>query len=157
MPNLANAIKLDYASQKFIFVIILLIVTIGVVNTLLMSVMERMREFGVILALGSTPMVLRGMILLEALLLGLLAALLGSLFGSLATWYLVTVGINLETFMPETLEFGGVVFEPVLRATWDIAWMARIALYVVGLTLLAALYPAIKAGRITPVEGMRHK
>ena len=72
-------------------------------------------------------------------------------------WYLATVGINLETFLPETLEFGGVVFEPVLRATWDIAWMARIALYVVGLTLLAALYPAIKAGRITPVEGMRHK
>ncbi|MDH3455009.1 MAG: ABC transporter permease, partial [Desulfuromonadales bacterium] len=45
MPNLADAIKLDYASQKFIFVIILLIVSIGVVNTLLMSVMERMREF----------------------------------------------------------------------------------------------------------------
>ncbi|MGD9019341.1 MAG: ABC transporter permease, partial [Desulfuromonadales bacterium] len=42
MPNLANAIKLDYASQKFIFIIILLIVTIGVINTLLMSVMERM-------------------------------------------------------------------------------------------------------------------
>jgi ABC-type lipoprotein release transport system permease subunit len=34
--------------------------------------------------------------------------------------------------------------------------MARIAGYVIGLTLLAALYPAVKAGRITPVEGMRH-
>jgi len=156
MPNLANAIKLDYASQKFIFVIILLIVTIGVVNTLLMSVMERMREFGVILALGSDPARLRGLILLEALLLGAIAALAGSLFGSLATWYLVAVGIDLQTFIPETLEFGGVVFDPVLRAAWDLGWMARIALYVTGLTLLAALYPAIKAGRITPVEAMRH-
>ncbi len=156
MPNLANAIKLDYASQKFIFLIILLIVTIGVVNTLLMSVMERMREFGLILALGSTPVTLRRMIFMEALLLGCLAAVWGTLFGSLATLYLVEVGIDLETFIPETLEFGGVVFDPVLRATWDYAWMVRIAFYVIGLTLLAALYPAIKAGRITPVEGMRH-
>lgn len=156
MPNLANAIKLDYASQKFIFLIILLIVTIGVVNTLLMSVMERMREFGVILALGSKPMTLRGMIMLEALALGLLAASIGSLLGSLATWYLVTVGIDLADFVPETLEFGGVVFDPIIRASWNPAWMLRIAGYVVGLTLLAALYPAVKAGRITPVEGMRH-
>lgn len=156
MPNLANAIKLDYASQKFIFVIILLIVTIGVVNTLLMSVMERFREFGVVLALGSSPARLRRLVLLEALLLGLLAATVGSLLGSLFTWYLVDVGINLQHFVPETLEFGGVVFDPVLRAAWDPGWMARIALYVVGLTLLAALYPAIKAGRITPVEAMRH-
>ncbi|MBW2451305.1 MAG: ABC transporter permease [Deltaproteobacteria bacterium] len=156
MPNLANAIKLDYASQKFIFLIILLIVTIGVINTMLMSVMERMREFGVILALGSTPVKLGGLILLEALILGCIAALLGSFLGCLATWYLATVGIDLETFMPETLEFGGVVFDTVLRANWDIAWMAQIAIYVIGLTVFAALYPAVKAGRISPMEGMRH-
>ena len=135
---------------------ILLMVAIGVVNTLLMSVMERMREFSVILALGSKPMTLRGMILLEALALGLLAAALGTLLGSLATWYLVSVGIDLADFVPETLEFGGVVFDPVMRADWDPLWMFRIVLYVIGLTLLAALYPAVKAGRITPVEGMRH-
>lgn len=155
MPNLANAIKLDYAGQKFMFIIILLIVTIGVVNTLLMSVMERLREFGVILALGSSPANLRALVLLEALLLGLVAAALGSLLGSLFTWYLVDTGIDLKAFVPENMEFGGVVFDPVLRATWDLGWMVKIALYVTGLTLLAALYPAVKAGRITPVEAMR--
>ncbi|MEJ2471135.1 MAG: FtsX-like permease family protein [Desulfuromonadales bacterium] len=156
MPNLANAIKLDYASQKFIFLIILVIVAIGVVNTLLMSVMERMREFGVILAVGSKPMTLRVMIFFEAFSLGLLAATVGTILGCLATWYLVKVGIDLTDFVPESLEFGGVVFDPVLRATWDPKWMVRIALYVIGLTLLAAAYPAVKAGRVTPVEGMRH-
>jgi len=156
MPNLANAIKLDYASQKFIFAIILLIVTIGVVNTLLMSVMERLREFGVVLALGSSPGRLRRLVLLEALLLGSISAIVGCLLGALATWYLVEVGIDLQTFIPETLEFGGVVFDPVLRAAWDLIWMVRIALFIVVLTLLAALYPAIKAGRIMPVEAMRH-
>ena len=156
MPNLANAIKLDYASQKFIFVIILLIVTIGVVNTLLMSVMARTREFGVILAIGSKPLTLRCLIMLEAAILGLLAAAIGTLLGSLATWYLVEVGIDLAELVPDTLEFGGVVFDPVMRASWDPAWMLRIAVYVVCLTQAAALYPAIKAGRTTPVEGMRH-
>jgi len=156
MPNLANAIKLDYASQKFIFFIILLIVTIGVVNTLLMSVMERMREFGVILAVGATPGRLRRMILAEALLLGGCALLIGCLIGSLGTWYLVEVGIDLRQFISENLEFGGVVFEPVLRARWDLPYMAQIAGYVLLLSLFAALYPAVKAGRITPVEAMRH-
>jgi len=156
MPNLANAIKLDYASQKFIFIIILLIVTIGVINTLLMSVMERMREFGVILAVGATPGRLRRMIFTEALLLGGCSLLLGCLIGSLGTWYLIEVGIDLRNFVPDTLEFGGVVFEPVLRARWDLSYMAQIAGYVLLLSLFAALYPAIKAGRITPVEAMRH-
>lgn len=156
MPNLANAIRLDYASQKFIFVIILLIVTIGVINTMLMSVMERLREFGLVLALGSSPARLRRLVLLEALLLGGVAALCGCLLGALATWYLVEVGINLRSLIPETLEFGGVVFDPVLRAAWDLWWMGKIALYVVGLTILAALYPAFRAGRITPAEAMRH-
>lgn len=156
MPNLANAIKLDYSSQKFIFAIILLIVTIGIVNTLLMSVMERMREFGVILALGSKPSTLRIMIFMEALSIGLLGALIGTGLGSLLTWYLVEVGLNLSDFVPETLEFGGVVFDPIMRAGWNPLWMFRVAFYAVGLTLLAAVYPALKAGRITPVEGMRH-
>lgn len=156
MPNLANAIKLDYASQKFIFVIILLIVTIGVVNTLLMSVMERVREFGVILAVGATPGRLRRLILAESLLLGGCAMVIGTLLGSLATWYLVAVGIDLRDFVSETMEFGGVVFEPILRAGWDLGYMVQIAVFVALLSLLAALYPAVKAGRITPVEAMRH-
>lgn len=156
MPNLANAIKLDYASQKVIFAIIVLIVTIGVVNTLLMSVMERFHEFGVILALGASPGKLRRMVLAEALLLGLVAMVFGCVLGTLGTWYLAEVGIDLRMFISGDLEFGGVIFEPVLKAGWDVAWMVQIALYVVLLSVLASLYPAVKAGRIVPAEAMRH-
>ena len=156
MPNLYNAIRLDYAGQQFIFVIMLAIVTIGVVNTMLMSVMERIREFGVILAVGASTMRLRAMVFAEALLLGVVALGIGSVLGGLATWYLQAVGIDLRTFVSETLEFGGVVFDPVLRAAWDLPWMLRIALYLLGLALLAAVYPSVKAGRITPAAAMRH-
>ena len=92
---------------------------LGVVNTLLMSVMERLREFGVVLALGSSPNRLRGLVLLEALMLGLVAAAVGCVLGALLTWYLVEVGIDLQSFIPETLEFGGVVFDPVLPPRAD--------------------------------------
>lgn len=155
MPNLADAITLDHAGQQFMFVVILLIVTIGVVNTLLMSVLERSREFGVIMALGATPGTLRRLLLSEALLLGGAGLLAGTPLGSLLTWYLVEHGIDLRTWLPDSLEFGGVVFDPIMRAAWDLAWMARIALYVFGLSLLAALYPALKAGRSTPAAVMR--
>lgn len=156
MPNLADAIKLDYASQKFIFVIMLLIVTIGVINTLLMSVMERFREFGVILAVGASTTRLRSLVFVEALLLGIISMLIGSLLGSLVTWYLQKVGIDLRDFISSSLEFGGVVFDPVLRAAWDYSYMVQIAFFMLLLSLVAAVYPAIKAGRIAPAEAMRH-
>ncbi|WP_432823693.1 ABC transporter permease [Trichloromonas sp.] len=156
MPNLSDAIRLDYASQKFIFVIILLIVTISVVNTLLMSVMERIREFGVILALGATPGRLRLLVLAEALILGTVSMLLGTLLGCASTWYLVSRGLDLRKLVPDTLEFGGVVFDPVMRAAWDLPWMLQMGLYVIALCLLASVYPAIKAARIAPAEAMRH-
>ncbi len=156
MPNLSNAIKLDYASQKFIFIIMLLIVTIGVINTLLMSVMERFREFGVILAVGASANRLRILVFVEALLLGLVAMLFGSLLGSLLTWYLQAVGIDLRDFIEENLEFGGVVFDPIMRAAWDVPYMLQIAVFMLLLSLIAAIYPARKAGRILPAEALRH-
>ncbi len=156
MPNLYNAIRLDYASQKFIFVIMMLIVTIGVINTLLMSVMERFREFGIILAIGASTSRLRMLVFIEALLLGLVSMVIGNCLGSLATWYLQTVGIDMRNFISETLEFGGVVFDPLLRAGWDILWMAKISVYLLLLSLLAAVYPSIKAGRISPAAAIRH-
>ena len=55
-----------------------------------------------------------------------------------------------------SLEFGGVVFDPVMRAAWDIPWMLQMAFYVFGLSLVAALYPARKAGRISPARAMRY-
>ncbi|PLX96665.1 MAG: ABC transporter permease [Desulfuromonas sp.] len=156
MPNLYNAIRLDYASSNFIFIIMLLIVTIGVINTLLMSVMERFREFGVILAVGASAMRLRLLIIIEALLLGLVSMVFGTLLGSLLTWYLVAKGIDMRNFVSESLEFGGVVFDPIMRAAWDPLWMVKISFYLLLLALLAAIYPSIKAGKISPAAAMRH-
>lgn len=156
MPNLADAIKLDYASQKFIFSVILLIVSIGLINTLLMSVMERIREFGTMIALGTRPRRLRQLIALEAILLGAVGMVVGCLLGSGATWLLIEYGLDLRWFISGELEFGGVVFDPILRARWDWPWMGLMGILLIFICLLASLYPARKASSIEPARAMRH-
>jgi len=54
------------------------------------------------------------------------------------------------------MEVGGVVFDPIMRATWDYAYMAQMSLYVLVLSVVASLYPATKAARIEPARAMRH-
>ncbi len=156
MPNLYNAIRWDYVSVKFLSFIVLAIVTIGVVNTLLMSVMERMREFGLTLALGASPGRVRLLVMTEGLLMGVVSMLAGSCIGSLATAYLVHAGFDLRPFIPENLEFGGVLFSALLYAKWDIPWMMEVAAYILLLCLGASLYPGIRASRAMPVETLRH-
>ena len=156
MPNLYNAIRWDYVSMKFLSIIVLMIVTIGVMNTLIMGVMERIYEFGVLKAIGTSPNQLRSMIMVEALLLGVLGTVLGSALASVATLYLVHYGFDLRLFIPANLEFGGVLFSALLYAQWDVAWMCKFALYLFCLCLAASVYPAIKASNISPVKALRH-
>ncbi|MBN2646006.1 MAG: ABC transporter permease [Desulfuromonadaceae bacterium] len=157
MPNLYHAIQLDYASQNAILLIMLVIVVIGIANTLLMSVMERSHEFGLILALGARPFRLVELVVAEALVLGALAAVCGAVLGGLGTWYLWARGIDLRQFISEEIEYGGIVFEPVLRAVWDVPWMAQSALFLVVLSVMASVYPALRAARLTPVAAMRRR
>lgn len=155
MPNLHDAIRWDYVSVQFLSVIVLAIVTIGVVNSLLMSVMERMREFGLLRALGVSRGRLCLMVVTEGLLFGALAVVLGTAVGALATAYLVRHGFDLRPFIPKNLEFGGVLFSALLHARWDPRWMAQSAAYIGLLCVAASLYPGLKASRAQPVETLR--
>jgi ABC-type lipoprotein release transport system permease subunit len=157
MPNLFNALRWDYVSVKVLSYVVLLIVTIGVVNTLLMSVTERFREFGMLRAIGTSPVRLCRMILLEALLLGAISMAVGTAVSSLATGYLAHYGFDLRRFIPANLEFGGVVFSALLYARWDFLWMTQSGIYIVALCLMASLYPALKAARATPVEALGNR
>ena len=85
-----------------------------------------------------------------------MAAVAGCVLGALATWYLVEVGIDLQGFPPRHAGVRRRRLRSGDARRLGFRLDGQIALYVVGLTLLAALYPAIKAGRITPVEAMRH-
>lgn len=157
MPELYGLIRLDRVSGDVMLVILGLIVAMGVLNTVLMSVLERTREFGVMLAIGLKPSRIAGVILLEGVALGLIGSGVGLGLGLLATWPLVVYGIDYSSFLgSDTMETGGITISTVLHARYA-PW--RIGLYSVGavvFTTLAALYPAAHVARLEPVQAMRH-
>jgi ABC-type lipoprotein release transport system permease subunit len=125
----------------------------GIVNTLLMAVFERMREFGVLKALGMKPRwIVRG-VLTESFLLLTIGILFGNLLSFLGIWVLSETGIDLTAFSAGT-DLAGLsrIVYPVLEKK-DLA-VANLVVF--GLGLLISLYPAIKAARFTPVEAMAH-
>ncbi len=142
-------------NNSFMF-IIGIIVAFGIVNTILMSVMERIREFGVMLALGTPPLKLRSMILTEGLLIGILGAGIGLLFGSAITSYLVTEGIDYSEMMGESFDMAGVSISTVIKAQWDWFSMSIYCAVAVLLSVLSTVYPAWKAGALRPASAMRH-
>jgi len=133
--------------------IIFIAMGFGIVNTLLMAVFERMREFGVLKALGMKPWwIVRG-VLTESFLLLAIGLVLGNLLSLLSVWALSGSGIDLSAFSAGT-DLTGIsrIVYPVLESR-DLA-AANLVVFALG--LLISLYPAVKAARFTPVEAMAH-
>jgi len=148
--------KVDRRMNNTFMSILGFLVALGILNTVLMSVMERMREFGVLLALGTPPGKLRRMILCEGLLLGLFASAIGLALGAGVTSYLVAHGVDYSEMIGETMEIEGVAISTIIYAAWDWFSMSIYTVVAVFLAVAATVYPAWKAGRIAPVEAMRH-
>lgn len=156
MPALHNAIRIDEAGIRMMVGFVYLLVAIGTINTMLMSVMERTREFGVVRALGLGRGAVMRIVMTEALVLGMLAASLGVALAAAATEYMRRIGINLANFFGEEgVDFGGVMIEPIMRAAWDVPMTVALALCMVLLAVLAAIYPAYVATRGAPADAMR--
>jgi ABC-type lipoprotein release transport system permease subunit len=123
----------------------------GLVNTILMAVFERMRELGLLRALGMKPRLIIGEVLVESFFLLLLGTLAGNLLGVLTVQALAGPGIDLSAFA-EATEFAGLgrVIFPAIHLR-DMLWANLI---VFGLGLLVSVYPAVKAARFPPVQAM---
>jgi putative ABC transport system permease protein len=136
----------------FIIGIILLALAFGIVNTMLMAVMERTRELGMLMAVGLHKAKIFGMIVLETILLSVQGAILGMALGWLTIRYLSQTGINLSQFSSGLSSFGiGEHLYPAL----DPNQYPLIAGLVLLTALLAAIYPAIKALSLKPAAAIR--
>lgn len=154
MPDLATLIEVGNSKQKSMVFILFAVVAIGTLNTMLMSVTERTREFGMMRALGIGKGAIRSMILAEAFLLSLVGSAIGTALAVLVGLKTSTTGIDL-TKAYQDMEMGGVAFDYVVRTGWD--WPLTAALFVgmVVLCLLASLYPAGWALKVRPADAMR--
>jgi len=142
----------DYSS--FILVGILFVaIAFSVVNTFLMVIMERVREFGVMMANGVRPAHVRMMLYAEAMFIVMLGTGLGLIPGFLFIWYGTAYGFDLSGFSEGLSSFG--VGSTVFL---EFNWMHILTGFgmIIFVVLLATLYPAIKASRLKPVEALRH-
>jgi len=157
IPELWGLIEVDRQSGDVMLVILGLIVTMGVLNTVLMSALERTREFGVMMALGLKPARLATLILAEGLALGVFGALLGLIAGVAASWPLVVYGIDYSSMLgSEAFETGGIAISTMLHGKFAFDRMAAFSVGAVVFTTLAAVYPAVHVARLEPVAAMRH-
>jgi len=154
MPEMAEFIWLDEASGYIFLIILYLIVMIGVLNTVLMSVMERTREFGVMRALGAGPWRIVGLVLAEGLLLGILGVALGGVLAAYPLYYLETTGIDIAMFTGgEAMEAGGITMT-IMKGKIYLAGALKACGIIVAMTVVAAVYPAIRAAKVKVLKAI---
>jgi len=151
-PGLQQAIKADMSSAFFMYGILVILVAFSVLNTQLMSVLERTHEFGIVMALGLTPGRLGRLVLLETAIMGVLGLLLGALLGGLFTYWFSVNGFAYPGMDEMAAKFNlPARFYPQVSAPSLLIGPAVVFIF----TVLAAVYPALRLRKLRPVEAMR--
>ncbi len=151
-PGLKQAIQADLSSAWLMYGVLIILVAFSVLNTQLMSVLERTREFGVITALGVRPRKLASLVMLETVLMALIGLGIGVFLGWLVALYFNTVGFSYPGMqeVAERFNLPGKMY-PSLTVFSMMLGPSVVFLF----CLLAAVYPALRLFRLQPVEAMR--
>ena len=154
-PQTAEMMKMRDVTMAILLGLIFFIAAFGILNTMLMSVFERTRELGVLKALGLRPIRLVNMVLIEALVLALIAAALGLILGGVLDWLLIEYGINFETSPGEGFTFNGAVMDPVMKGKFLLESAIAPAIGLIVISVFSAIWPAIRAARLQPVDAIK--
>lgn len=151
-PGLKEMIELDYASGWLMYIVLVAIITFSIMNTFLMSVLERTREFGIMLALGYRPFNIGKVVMLEAFLLALIALVAGTLAGAGVNTYFYYHGLT----FPGMEEFASYYnLPPTITPQMSFASVTLGPAVLLAATMLAAFFPALRIRRLRPAEAIR--
>ena len=154
MPTIASMLDAGRAAMVMMGLIVYLAIAILILNAMLMAVFERIRELGVLKALGFGPFMLFGLILIESGLQTAFAIVIGLALGAPAILYLANVAIDMGTLAGTSMM--GIAMDPIWRAAIHPRVFATPVVMLIAIVFLAVIYPAGKAALIQPVEAMRH-
>ena len=146
MPRLAQLFLLDEAFNYVMNGVVLAMVGLGILNTILMRVLERRYEFGLCSALGLRPVQLAVMIIGESLALTAISLSLGLVLGLGVHHYFATSGLDLRWFFKSSLPFA-LVFDPIIYSRLSLSRIAWSVSIVFTMATVISLYPALKAAR----------
>jgi ABC-type lipoprotein release transport system permease subunit len=155
LPTVASMMDSARAAIVVMFVIIYVAIGILILNAMLMAVFERVREFGVMKALGVSPFGVLRLILVESAIMTGIAIAIGVGLGVPGLIYLSEVGLNLSSLAGVSIM--GLAMDPHWRAviTPDVFRLPIVTL--VSIVAVAVVYPAVKASLISPIEAMRYR
>ena len=156
MPSFSDMVNnFDVAVAIFGF-IFFLAAALGVMNTMLMATFERIREFGILKAIGATPWRIVRDVTAEALLLSGVSTVIGIIIGVAGAYYLQMVGIDTSVFAADNYTIAGVAFDPVWRAKISAKVVVIPVVVMWFVCFFASLYPASIAARLDPVKAINH-
>jgi ABC-type antimicrobial peptide transport system permease subunit len=153
LPAVSDMVSLFDVFIWIFGMIFLLAAGMGVMNTMLMATYERIREFGVLKALGATPWRIIIDVASEAVVLSALATAWGTVLGLAGSYYLQEVGLD-TTIFAGSYTVGGIAFDPVWRAALSLKVVLIPIMLMMIISLLASLYPASLAARLDPVKAI---
>jgi len=154
LPSFKQSVELDNIGGILMLAILIVVVAFGILNTFLMSVTERFREFGIVLALGMPQRRLVLLVALEMLFLVLIGIVAGNLLGGLVNWYILNHPIEFgERFSALYEEFGWL---PVLTSTLKTGIFVNTTLSILASAFIAGLYPLRKVAKLEPLKGIRY-
>lgn len=151
-PELSMIVELGGLMVVILTLIFMIALGFGILNTMLMALFERMRELGMLLSIGMSKVRVFGMIMLEAIILTMSGALAGIALAWLSILRLSETGINLEMFSQGAAMIG---FDYMIYPFMNTGDYMTVLVIVIVITLLASLYPAVKAVQINPLEAVR--
>jgi putative ABC transport system permease protein len=154
LPEFKQMMDISGAWSGMLYMLMLIVLSAGILTTMYMVVLERRREFGVQLALGTRPGRLFRGVLLEALYIADLSAIVGLALGGLSVAYISTKGIDLSMFM-EGFEFAGAFIDNVYKGDASVKVFLEPTLVVYLGTLFFALWPSLKVARMKPLDAIR--
>lgn len=151
-PGLREMIELDYSSGWMMYVVLVAIITFSIMNTFLMTVLERTKEFGLLLALGSRPWHIGMLVMFEAFIMTVIALVLGTLVGVAVNTYFYFNGLyfpgmeeiasqfNMPAYITPQISLGSILPGPLV---------------ILVATLMAALLPTLRLRKLEPVVAMK--
>ena len=151
-PIIKEWVVLENGFYYIFLGIVLVIVVAGVINTVLVSMIERTREFGVLMALGTRSADIAAIVGAEAAIIGLIGTAGGSAAGLLLVALTAEIGIDLSAMTESLTRF---YIDPVVRPEIDAKHLAITVLATLAATVASASYPAYKAMRLEPAEAIR--
>ena len=154
MPDLKEAMEFDKISGWLFYLMLVIIVAFGILNTLMMSITERFREFGVILAIGMKQRTLIALVVFETILLVFVGLIVANIAGYGVNYYFYYNPIVLGGELADVYAYYGI--EPLIAWVKYFSININTSLMILGVSFFVGIFPVFKVMRLEPLKGIRY-